>query len=221
MVIGGAVPSKEEIVLQNYDGLKAEYFLQRREMGIINIGGEGIVKANGIEYTLNKLDCLYIGMGTKEVSFKSKDDKQPANFYFLSSGAHHAYENVFMKKDEAVTESLGNMATSNQRVIYKYIHEKGIKSCQLVMGLTVLKEGNVWNTMPAHTHNRRMEVYFYYDLDANQRVFHFMGEPQQTRHLVMASHQAVISPPWSIHAGCGTSCLFVYLGNGWRKPIVC
>ncbi len=205
MVIGGAVPSKEEIVLQNYDGLKAEYFLQRREMGIINIGGEGIVKANGIEYTLNKLDCLYIGMGTKEVSFKSKDDKHPANFYFLSSGAHHAYENVFMKKDEAVTESLGSMATSNQRVIYKYIHEKGIKSCQLVMGLTVLKEGNVWNTMPAHTHNRRMEVYFYYDLDANQRVFHFMGESQQTRHLVMASNQAVISAPWSIHAGCGTS----------------
>ena len=205
MLIGGVVPSKEEIVLQKYDGLKAEYFLQRREMGIINIGGEGIVKANGVDYTLNKLDCLYVGMGTKEVSFKSKDDKQPANFYFLSSGAHHTYENVVTKKDEAVTESLGNTATSNQRVIYKYIHEKGIKSCQLVMGLTVLKEGNVWNTMPAHTHNRRMEVYFYYDLEANQRVFHFMGEPQQTRHLVMASHQAVISPPWSIHAGCGTS----------------
>jgi 4-deoxy-L-threo-5-hexosulose-uronate ketol-isomerase len=205
MVIGGVVPLKEEMILQNYPGLKAEYFLQRREMGIINIGGGGIVKANGIEYTLNKLDCLYVGMGTKEVSFRSIDDKHPASFYFLSSGAHHAYENVFMKKDDAVTESLGNAATSNQRIIYKYIHEKGIKSCQLVMGLTVLKEGNVWNTMPAHTHYRRMEVYFYYDLDANQRVFHFMGEPQQTRHLVMASNEAVISPPWSIHAGCGTS----------------
>ncbi|HEY5407557.1 MAG TPA: 5-dehydro-4-deoxy-D-glucuronate isomerase [Ginsengibacter sp.] len=205
MVIGGAVPAKEELVLKNYSGLKAAYFLQRREMGIINIGGGGIVKANGVEYTLNKLDCLYVGMGTKEVSFRTVDDKQPANFYFLSAGAHHTYDNVLMKKDEAVTESLGSTATSNQRVIYKYIHEKGIKSCQLVMGLTVLKEGNVWNTMPAHTHNRRMEVYLYYDLAENQRVFHFMGEPQQTRHLVMASNEAVISAPWSIHAGCGTS----------------
>jgi 4-deoxy-L-threo-5-hexosulose-uronate ketol-isomerase len=153
MVIGGVVPSKKEIVLQIYSQLKAEYFLQHREMGIINIGGEGIVKANGIEYTLNKLDCLYVGMGTKDVSFMSRNDTQPANFYFLSSGAHHTYENVSMKKAEAVIESLGNATACNQRVIYKYIHEKGIKSCQLVMGLTALKEGNVWNTMPAHTHN--------------------------------------------------------------------
>ena len=205
LIIGGAVPLSEALVLQNYNQLKAEYFLHRREMGIINIGGEGIVMANGKEYTLNKLDCLYLGMGTKDVSFQSKDSKQPASFYFLSSNAHHAYENAFMKNADAVTESLGSTATSNQRIIYKYIHEKGIKSCQLVMGLTILKEGNVWNTMPAHTHNRRMEVYLYFDLDANQRVFHFMGEPQQTRHLVMASNEAVISAPWSIHSGCGTS----------------
>lgn len=205
LIIGGAVPLSEELVLQNYNQLKAEHFLQRREMGIINIGGEGVVKANGKEYMLNKLACLYLGMGTKEVSFISKDSKQPASFYFLSSNAHHTYENAFMKNTDAVTESLGSTATSNQRIIYKYIHEKGIKSCQLVMGLTILKEGNVWNTMPAHTHNRRMEVYLYFDLDANQRVFHLMGEPQQTRHLVMASKEAVISPPWSIHAGCGTS----------------
>lgn len=205
LVIGGAVPLSEELVLQNYSQLKAEHFLQRREMGIINIGGDGIVQANDKEYTLSKLDCLYLGMGTKEVSFHSKDSKQPANFYFLSSNAHHTYENSFMKNADAVTESLGNTATSNQRIIYKYIHEKGIKSCQLVMGLTILKEGNVWNTMPAHTHNRRMEVYLYFDLDDNQRVFHLMGEPQQTRHLVMASKEAVISPPWSVHAGCGTS----------------
>jgi len=205
LIIGGAVPLSEELVLQNYNQLKAEHFLQRREMGIINIGGDGIVKANGKEYTLNKLDCLYLGMGTKEVSFQSKDSKQPASFYFLSSNAHHAYENSIMKNGDAVTESLGSTVTSNQRIIYKYIHEKGIKSCQLVMGLTILKEGNVWNTMPAHTHNRRMEVYLYFDLDANQRVFHFMGEPQQTRHLVMASNEAVISAPWSIHSGCGTS----------------
>jgi 4-deoxy-L-threo-5-hexosulose-uronate ketol-isomerase len=204
MVIGGAVPLNNELVLQNYNQLKAEYFLQRREMGIINIGGEGIIKANGKVYTLNKLDCLYLGMGTKEVSFASNNDQQPATFYFLSSNAHHAYESTVMKKSDAVTEILGSSATSNQRTIYKYIHENGIKSCQLVMGLTVLKEGNVWNTMPAHTHNRRMEAYFYYDIQENQRVFHFMGEPQQTRHLVLGAKDAVISAPWSIHAGCGT-----------------
>jgi len=205
MVIGGVVPASEEIVLQNYTQLKSDYFLQRREMGIINIGAEGTVTADGIDYSLNKLDCLYLGRGTKEVSFKSKNDKESANFYLLSANAHHKFENILMKNAEAVTEALGNTTTSNQRTIYKYIHENGIKSCQLVMGLTILKEGNVWNTMPAHTHNRRMEVYLYFDLDENQRVFHFMGEPKQTRHLVMAAKEAVISAPWSIHAGCGTS----------------
>ncbi len=173
MIIGGAVPSSGEIVLQNYDPLKAGYFLERREMGIINIGGEGTVKADGKEYSLSKLDCLYLGMGTKDISFKSTNDIYPASFYILSCGAHHIYENKLMKKEESVTESLGGSATSNERTIYKYIHQKGIKSCQLVMGLTILKEGNVWNTMPAHTHNRRMEVYLYFDLKEGQRVFHF------------------------------------------------
>lgn len=205
MIVGGAVPVSGEIILQNYDQLKSDFFLQRREMGIINIGGDGIIKADGVEYSLNKLDCLYLSRGTKDVSFKSKTDDQPAAFYILSNGAHAAYENKLMKKSEAVTEDLGSVATSNQRTIHKYIHEKGIKSCQLVMGLTILKEGNVWNTMPAHTHYRRMEVYFYYDIDDSQRVFHFMGEPQQTRHLVISNREAVISAPWSIHAGCGTS----------------
>lgn len=205
LIIGGAVPLSEELILQNYNQLKAEHFLQRREMGIINIGEDGMVKANGKEYLLNKLDGLYLGMGTKEVSFLSKNGKQPANFYFLSSNAHHAYENAFMKNADAVTERLGSTSTSNQRIIYKYIHEGGIKSCQLVMGLTVLKEGNVWNTMPAHTHNRRMEVYFYFNLDESQRAFHFMGKPNETRHIVLANNEAVISAPWSIHAGCGTS----------------
>ncbi len=205
MVIGGAVPDAKEIVLENYDQLKSEYFLQRREMGIINIAGAGTVKADGKEYPVDKLDCLYLARGTKEVSFKSKDPNQPANFYLLSCNAHHAYENALMKKEEAVTENLGDVSTSNKRTIYKYIHENGIKSCQLVMGLTLLKEGNVWNTMPAHTHNRRMEVYLYFDIAENQRVFHFMGEPQQTRHLVLANKEAAISAPWSIHAGCGTS----------------
>jgi 4-deoxy-L-threo-5-hexosulose-uronate ketol-isomerase len=205
MIVGGAIPGAKEIVLENYDQLKSEYFLQRREMGIINIAGDGIVKADGKEYSLSKLDCLYLAMGTKNVSFKSNNANEPANFYILSAGAHHAYENKLMKKEDAVTENLGSVATSNERTIYKYIHEKGIKSCQLVMGLTILKEGSVWNTMPAHTHNRRMEVYLYFDLEENQRVFHFMGEPAETRHLVLAAKDAVISPPWSIHAGCGTS----------------
>ncbi|MDQ6763187.1 MAG: 5-dehydro-4-deoxy-D-glucuronate isomerase [Bacteroidota bacterium] len=205
MIIGGAMPSSAEIVLQNYEPLKADYFLERREMGIINIGGEGMVKAEGKEYFVGKLDCLYLGMGTEDISFKSNDDKETASFYILSCGAHHAYENKLMKKAEAVTESLGSSATSNERTIYKHIHQNGIKSCQLVMGLTILKEGNVWNTMPAHTHNRRMEVYLYFDLKEGQRVFHFMGQPTQTRHLVLGNQQAVISAPWCIHAGCGTS----------------
>jgi 4-deoxy-L-threo-5-hexosulose-uronate ketol-isomerase len=205
MIVGGAMPGAKEIVLENCDQLKSEYFLQRREMGIINIAGDGVVKADGKEYLLGKLDCLYLAMGTKNISFRSADTNVPANFYILSAGAHHGYENRLMKKEDAVTENLGSPATSNERTIYKYIHEKGIKSCQLVMGLTILKEGSVWNTMPAHTHNRRMEVYLYFDLAENQRVFHFMGEPAETRHLVLAAKEAIISPPWSIHAGCGTS----------------
>jgi 4-deoxy-L-threo-5-hexosulose-uronate ketol-isomerase len=205
MITGGAVPTGKEIVLNNFPALKSDYFLERREMGIINVGGDGSVKADGIEYNLSKLDCLYLAKGTKEVSFASKDAGQPAYFYILSSPAHHSYETKLMTKADAVTESLGDTKTSNQRIIYKYIHEKGIKSCQLVMGLTILKEGNVWNTMPAHTHNRRMEVYLYFDVKEGQRVFHFMGKPDETRHLVLANHEAVISAPWSIHSGCGTS----------------
>jgi 4-deoxy-L-threo-5-hexosulose-uronate ketol-isomerase len=205
MVIGGVIPQKEEIKLENDDHLKSEYFLERREMGIINIGEEGIVKADGIQFTVGKLDCVYLGKGTKEVSFISKTDEEPAIFYLLSNPAHYTYENKQMKNTEAVFENVGDIKTSNRRTIYKYIHEDGIKSCQLVMGLTVLEEGNVWNTMPPHTHNRRMEVYLYFDLKKDGRVFHFMGEPDETRHLVLGNMEAVISAPWSIHAGCGTA----------------
>jgi len=205
MVIGGVIPEKEEIKLGNDDHLKSEYFLERREMGIINIGEEGIVKADGIQFTVGKLDCVYLGKGTKEVSFISKVAEEPAIFYLLSNPAHCTYENKRMKNTEAVFEKVGDIKTSNRRTIYKYIHEDGIKSCQLVMGLTVLEEGNVWNTMPPHTHNRRMEVYLYFDLKKDGRVFHFMGEPHETRHLVLANMEAVISAPWSVHAGCGTA----------------
>ncbi len=205
MIIGGAVPTENEILLKSYPALKSDFFLERREMGIINIGGEGRVTAGGNDYHLSRLDCIYLGKGTEEIFFKSDDPAKPAFFYLLSTPAHHAHENRLMKMDEAVTESLGDSKTSNQRVIHKYIHENGIKSCQLVMGLTILKEGNVWNTMPAHTHHRRMEVYLYFDVQEEQRVFHFMGQADETRHLVLANHEAVISAPWSIHAGCGTS----------------
>ena len=205
MITGGVAPGNSQIILSNYPALKSAFFLERREMGIINVGGDGIVTADGIDYPLSRLDCLYLGKGTKDVSFKSNDSGQPAYFYLLSCPAHHEYENKLMKNAEAVTEHLGDTKTSNQRIIYKYIHENGIKSCQLVMGLTILKEGNVWNTMPAHTHNRRMEVYFYFDVKEGQRVFHFMGKPDETRHLVLGNNEAVISAPWSIHAGCGTS----------------
>jgi 4-deoxy-L-threo-5-hexosulose-uronate ketol-isomerase len=205
MIIGGIVPADKEMKLNNDPALKSNYFLERREMGIINVGGDGIVTADGVSYPLSKLDCLFLGKGTKEVSFKSNDNNLSANFYLLSSPAHHAYENKLMKNADAVADHLGEAITSNQRTIYKYIHENGIKSCQLVMGLTILNEGNVWNTMPAHTHTRRMEAYFYFDVKEDQRVFHFMGKPDETRHIVLGNNEAVLSAPWSIHSGCGTS----------------
>jgi 4-deoxy-L-threo-5-hexosulose-uronate ketol-isomerase len=205
MIIGGIVPADKEMKLNNDPALKSNYFLERREMGIINVGGDGIVTADGVSYPLSKLDCLFLGKGTKEVSFKSNDNNLSANFYLLSSPAHHAYENKLMKNADAVADRLGEAITSNQRTIYKYIHENGIKSCQLVMGLTILNEGNVWNTMPAHTHTRRMEAYFYFDVKEDQRVFHFMGKPDETRHIVLGNNEAVLSAPWSIHSGCGTS----------------
>jgi len=205
MVVGGVVPTATEITLSNYDALKSAFFLQRRELGIINIGGDGTVTADGTSYTLNKLDCAYIGRGTKEVVFKSADANRPAKFFLLSAPAHESYPVTLMKSNEATPAAMGSPETSNERTIYKYIHEDGIRSCQLVMGLTLLKQGSVWNTMPAHTHNRRMEVYLYFDVKEDQRVFHFMGQPDETRHLVIANEEAVISAPWSIHSGCGTA----------------
>lgn len=205
MIAGGAFPASKPIKLGLYESLKAEFFLQRREMGIINVGGEGRVTSEGKDYRLGKLDCLYLGRGTKEVSFSSADANNPAKFFLLSAPAHQAYPITLMKSSEATPAALGSTETSNERTIYKYIHEDGIKSCQLVMGLTILNTGSVWNTMPAHTHNRRMEVYLYFDVKEEHRVFHLMGEPNETRHLVVANDEAVISAPWSIHSGCGTS----------------
>ena len=205
VIVGGAKPVNKKVELTNHPELRADFFLQRRELGIINVGGKGKVYADDATYELNKLDCLYVGKGTKAVFFESEDANAPAVFYLLSAPAHADYPVQFLSKNNAENAVMGSLQTSNERTIYRYIHENGLKSCQLVMGLTILNEGSVWNTMPAHTHTRRMEAYFYFDVKEDQRVFHFMGEPTETRHIVMANYEAVVSPPWSIHAGCGTS----------------
>jgi len=205
VIVGGVKPINLIVELENHPELRATYFLERRELGIINVGESGNVAADGEDFLLNKLDCLYLGKGTRQVTFSSTDKNIPATFFLFSAPAHHRYTNRKMTKEEASPVALGEAATSNKRVIYKYIHADGIPSCQLVMGLTVLEEGSVWNSVPPHTHTRRTEVYFYFDLPLQQRLFHFMGQPQQTRHIVIANHEAVISPPWSVHFGCGTA----------------
>jgi 4-deoxy-L-threo-5-hexosulose-uronate ketol-isomerase len=169
------------------------------------VGGSAIVHANGQEYQLEKLDGIYIGKGTKEVTFASADTSNPAMLYILSAPAHAEFPVQLIRNSETDSNIMGAMETSNHRTIYRYIHKAGVKSCQLVMGLTLLEKGSVWNTIPPHTHDRRMEVYFYFDLPQNQVVFHYMGTPDETRHIIMKDHQAVVSPPWSIHAGSATS----------------
>lgn len=205
LIAGTVIPSNQVLHLPNYEILKSNFFLERRELGIINVGGEGTITVDGTAYTVNKYDCVYAGMGSKEVSFASTDAANPALFYLLSSTAHATHPTVLMKGSEASPVTLGASDTCNERTIYKYIHVQGIQSCQLVMGLTVLAKGSVWNTMPSHIHDRRSEVYFYFDVADDQRVMHFMGKPQETKNLVIANHEAVLSPEWSIHSGCGTA----------------
>jgi 4-deoxy-L-threo-5-hexosulose-uronate ketol-isomerase len=205
VIVGGAVPTTTPLHLPIMEELKADFFLERREIGIINIGGDGKITADGTVYNISKLGCLYVGKGVNEVTFASLDSSRPAAFYLLSAPAHHAWPTTLFTKEDATPVTVGSMETSNHRTIYKYIHKDGIQSCQLVMGLTVLQQGSVWNTMPAHVHDRRMEVYCYFDVPELHRVIHLMGEPDQTKHLVVSDRQAVISPPWSIHSGCGTS----------------
>jgi 4-deoxy-L-threo-5-hexosulose-uronate ketol-isomerase len=205
LIAGTAIPLKGAIALPTYYNLKSEFFLERRELGVINVGGTGTVTVDGTAFTLEKYDCVYAGMGSREVSFTSTDANNPALFYLLSAPAHATYPTRLLKGSEASPVSLGSQATSNERTIYKYIHLEGVQSCQLVMGLTVLKTGSVWNTMPSHLHDRRTEIYFYFDVPADQRVFHFMGGAEQTKNILIANHQAVMSPAWSIHSGCGTS----------------
>ena len=204
-IVGTIVPVKKEHELPTYDNLRADFFLERREIGIINVGGDGEIVVDGASNRVSKLDALYIGKGSKSVVFKSLSADNPAKFYMYSVPAHKEYPVQLVKKEDACPTTIGSKATANERTIYKYIHLEGAKSCQLVMGLTVLHEGSVWNTMPSHVHDRRSEIYFYFDVPENQIVFHMMGQPQETRHVIMHNHQAVISPPWSIHSGGGTA----------------
>lgn len=215
IITGAAMPVKKSLKLTAGDELRAEYFLQRREMGVINIGGSGNITIDGKKYELGYKDGMYIGMGAKNISFESADAQKPAKFYINSAPAHTAYptkliklegepsEDVVIVKSENKVE-LGSLEESNHRVINKYILPGQVESCQLVMGMTALKPGSVWNTMPCHTHDRRMEVYLYFEMPEDAIVMHYMGEPTETRHIVMRNEQAVISPSWSIHSGCGS-----------------
>lgn len=203
IIIGAAVPSKT-LTLDAGSELRAEYFLQRRELGVINIGGKGSIKVDGTEYTLEYKDGMYIGMGSKEIEFLSEDENNPAKFYFNSAPAHTSYPTVHIKPENCVNVELGSLEESNHRVITKYILPGQVESCQLVMGMTQLKPGSVWNTMPCHTHDRRMEVYLYFEVPENNFVMHYMGEPTETRHIVTRNEEIVISPSWSIHSGVGS-----------------
>lgn len=215
IITGAAVPVKDKLILTAGEELRAEYFLERREMGLINIGGDGVVTVDGHSYDVRARDGMYIGRGARDISFESRDGSTPAKFYLSSAPAHAVYPTVLIKpegepeegvviiKDENKVE-LGSLEDANHRVICKYIVTGQVKSCQLAMGMTRLLPGSVWNTMPAHTHDRRMEVYLYFDMEEDSFVMHYMGEPRETRHIIMHNEEAVISPSWSIHAGCGS-----------------
>jgi 4-deoxy-L-threo-5-hexosulose-uronate ketol-isomerase len=204
LVVGGVAPrAGTPVRLESPEALRAEYFLQRREAGVVNVGtGTGVVDVDGTKYELAAKGVLYIGRGARDVSFAGTGE---AAFYLVSTPAHASHPTRRATLADATPVSLGEQRTSNERTIYKFIHDEGIQSCQLVLGVTELAAGSMWNTMPAHTHVRRTEVYLYFGLDPDQRVVHLMGEPQQTRNLVVADRQAVISPPWSIHCGFGTA----------------
>jgi 4-deoxy-L-threo-5-hexosulose-uronate ketol-isomerase len=201
MVVGGVAPAGAEIALPTYDELRTEHFLDLREIGIMNIGEAGTITADGESFEMPKDAVLYVGRGTKSVTFAGEG----AKFYFISAPAHMTYPTVRVLAEEANTLVLGDITTSNSRTIRQYIHLNGARSCQLVMGATSLNEGSMWNTMPAHTHDRRTEIYLYFALPADQRVVHIMGEPTESRHLIMANEEAVISPSWSLHTGVGTA----------------
>ncbi|MDH6252528.1 4-deoxy-L-threo-5-hexosulose-uronate ketol-isomerase [Chryseobacterium sp. H1D6B] len=204
LIVGGIMPVTKALKLEPTDDLKAAYFLERRELGIINAGGSGIVKVDGEIYELGNKEALYIGKGSKEIIFESAAGQQPY-FYINSAPAHHAYPAKKITKNEAEIVELGETKYANKRIINKLIVNSVVETCQLQMGMTELQEGSIWNTMPSHTHTRRMEAYFYFDLEEGQAVSHFLGQPHETRHIFMKNREAVLSPEWSIHSGAGTS----------------
>lgn len=205
IIVGGILPVDKELKLETDENLKADYFLQRRELGFINIGGPGQVSLDGKVYDIKPRDGMYVGRGVKEVIFKSLDKNNPAKFYMSSSPAHKEYPSKYIDYEKANHLQVGSTKDINKRTINQYIHPDVVTTCQLSMGMTELAEGSSWNTMPCHTHERRMEVYFYFNLQDDHKVFHMMGKPDETRHIVMGNEQAVISPSWSIHSGVGTS----------------
>ena len=213
-VVGLAAPLDTPLTLPAPPELRASFFTERREVGVLNAGGPGIVEVQGIRHSLDALDVLYIGRGNAEVTFASLSSGNPAIFYLLSYPAHASYPTTLVTRDEAQPTIIGSSQTANHRTIYKYIHLGGARSCQLVMGVTHLSEGNVWNTMPAHTHMRRSEIYFYFDLAPEARVLHLMGPPSETRHLVINNLESVVSPGWSIHAGAGMQAYKFCWGMG-------
>ncbi|MBP6575652.1 MAG: 5-dehydro-4-deoxy-D-glucuronate isomerase [Chryseobacterium sp.] len=204
LIVGGIMPTDKALKLETIDELKAPYFLERRELGIINVGGKGKITVDGTVYELNNKEALYIGKGNKEVTFEASNGEQPY-FYINSAPAHHAFPTKKITKAEAEIVELGDAKYANRRTINKLIVNSVLETCQLQMGMTELHEGSVWNTMPSHTHTRRMEAYFYFDLEEGQTISHFMGQPTETRHIFLKNRDAVISPEWSIHSGVGTS----------------
>jgi 4-deoxy-L-threo-5-hexosulose-uronate ketol-isomerase len=213
-IVGSAVPATKPLLLESAPELRSDTFCERRELGILNIGGAGTVTIDGTKYAMGARDCLYVGRGSKAIAFASDSTTAPARYYLLSYPAHATYPTVLVRQAEAEPVQLGSVETANKRTIFKLIHPGGARSCQLVMGFTVLDSGSVWNTMPPHTHERRMEIYFYFDMPDDARVFHLMGRPEETRHLVVASGEAVIAPSWSLHSGVGTSAYTFCWGMG-------